>query len=133
MGDGDHGWAAAEFLSFTISVLVRVQQETLLLGAGMPIEWYTSEMEIFVTGAVTRFGTVSWRLRGQGSSVLLTWNVVRNRAQRKVPIIFALPFALGLAHPRLSGFDQGRKSLLLEQDQGSLEIALPDTVYIATT
>jgi len=128
MGDGDHGWAAAEFLSFTVSLLVRVQQDALLLAHGIPVEWYTADMDVFVHGAVTRFGTVSWRLRGQGECAILTWSVVRNQAQRKVPIHFALPVSLGFAHPRMSGFVHGRKFIQLSQDQGSLEIPIPENI-----
>jgi len=125
MGDGDHGWAAAELLSFTISLLVRVQDGQILLGMGIPESWYTPTMDVYVENVVTRHGTISWRLIGQGENAELSWSIERNQAQRKIPAIFALPVPLGFASPHLSSFAQGRSILALDNDHGTFVIPLP--------
>ena len=40
MGDGDHGWAAAEFISLIRDMFVFELQHSLHLGAGLLSEWY---------------------------------------------------------------------------------------------
>ncbi|HSQ41935.1 MAG TPA: hypothetical protein VLM37_06625 [Fibrobacteraceae bacterium] len=125
MGDGDHGWAAAEVLSFLMSLLVRVQNGHLLLGHGIPINWYAPDMDIQANNLVTRHGVVSWRLQGQGTTAHLSWNITRNQLQTRVPARFALPASLGFSHPRLSAFVQGRQTLSLTTDAGEFEIPLP--------
>jgi len=120
MGDGDHGWAASEYLSFIASVLVRVQDGKLLLGFGVPTSWYDEPQGVSVQGVHTRHGTVDWSLKTDGQNYRLQWKVVRNRFQKQVPIQFRLPISLGFSHPRLSTFVEGRSTLVLEQDHGTL-------------
>jgi hypothetical protein len=124
MGDGDHGWAAAEVLSFMLSILVRVQAGKLLLGVGLPNHWYQSEMDVQVKNASTRFGTVSWRLQGKGDRALLRWKIERNVLQKKATAYFGLPMPFGLASPRLTTTYQGHHVIILDSDLGELEIPL---------
>jgi hypothetical protein len=72
MGDGHHGWAAADFLSFVRNVLVRESgADELALLTLLPAEWEGKAVE--VSNAVTAFGSVSYRLRWQGSTAVLEW------------------------------------------------------------
>jgi hypothetical protein len=124
MGDGDHGWAVAEVLAFMTMVLVRIQGGKLFLGHGLPDSWYTPHMNVSVSGACTRFGTVSWQLKGNGDTAILTWKIERNRLQKKVTTYFALPLPFGFNAPRLTTFFQGHHVIMLDTDTGEIEIPI---------
>ncbi|KXB09438.1 hypothetical protein AKJ60_00275 [candidate division MSBL1 archaeon SCGC-AAA385M11] len=68
MGDGQHGWAAAEWVSFVRSLFVREENGTLILGSGVPSQWLTSGQEIAFGPTATPFGPLTfrcWEIRGQ--------------------------------------------------------------------
>lgn len=124
MGDGDHGWAVSEVMSFMLSILVRVQEGVLLLGHGVPVSWYQQGVKIGVENACTRYGSISWTVEKNGNMGLLRWEIKRNGMQKRIPVSFRLPAPLGFSHPRLSSFAQGQGEILLPTDQGTLEIPL---------
>jgi hypothetical protein len=124
MGDGDHGWAAAEIVSFLASLMVRVQQETLCLGYGIPRQWYQKENALGVKNCHTRAGTVSWEVVCQGTQATLNWEIKRNHLQRKLPAYFQLPVPQGLVQPYLTDHSESRRLLRLDEDCGSLPLRL---------
>lgn len=124
MGDGDHGWAVAEVLSLLASLLVRVQDGVLLLGHGVPEEWYNHHAKVSATHIATRHGKVSWSVLCKDHVGILEWKIERNRFQKRVPVSFRLPVAMGISHPRLSSFSQGQMEYLLPTDEGRMEIPL---------
>jgi hypothetical protein len=73
MGDGHHGWAAADFLSFVRTMLVRETPGGLALASMLPESWYGQGVEVH--GAPTRFGTVSFAIRWHGARPALLWEV----------------------------------------------------------
>jgi len=72
MGDGHHGWAAADFLSFVRNLLVResgpLELAVLTL---LPDEWRGAET--VVRNAPTAYGELSYSLRWQGSEAVFEW------------------------------------------------------------
>jgi hypothetical protein len=84
MGDGHHGWAAADFLSFVRNVLIRESgdQELAILTL-LPGEWKGKDQK--VTNASTHFGTVSFSLRWQGDEATLEWEKSSDSATLTVP------------------------------------------------
>ena len=86
MGDGDHGWACAEFLSLVRDMLVRETAGGLHLAYGVPSHW----LEFGVADASTRFGTVDYKLAGG----ILVWQIRRNSFQDRVPLYFKKPDGL---------------------------------------
>ncbi len=87
MGDGHHGWAAAEFLSFVRSMLVRETSDGLELFSMIPESWYGQGVEIH--DAPTRFGTVSFALRWHGARPALLWEL--DRHDPTVPVAITCP------------------------------------------
>ena len=87
MGDGHHGWAAAEFLSFVRSMLVRETSDGLALFSMIPERWYGQGVEIH--DAPTRFGTVSFALRWHGERPALLWEI--DRHDPSVPVAITCP------------------------------------------
>lgn len=73
MGDGHHGWAAAELLSFVRTMLVRETSDGLALLSMIPTRWYGQGIEVH--DAPTRFGTLSFALRWHGARPALLWEL----------------------------------------------------------
>ena len=73
MGDGHHGWAAADFLSFVRSMLVRETRDGLALLSMIPERWYGQGLEVH--DAPTRFGKLSFALRWHGARPALLWEL----------------------------------------------------------
>ena len=76
MGDGHHGWAAAEFLSFVRTMLVREQQDGIALLSMIPERWYGQGLEVH--DAPTRFGRLSFAVRWHGPRPALLWELERH-------------------------------------------------------
>jgi hypothetical protein len=59
MGDGQHVWAAAEWLLIIRNCFLREEEETLVIGQGIPQSWHEQQMPIRFGPAPTEFGTVT--------------------------------------------------------------------------
>jgi hypothetical protein len=77
MGDGHHGWAAAEMLSFVRDLLVReltaAPTPTLALASLVPAAWYGQGWEVH--DAPTDHGGMSYAVRWHGDRVALLWEL----------------------------------------------------------
>ncbi|MFN2556800.1 MAG: hypothetical protein ABR592_07985 [Nitriliruptorales bacterium] len=72
MGDGHHGWAAADFLNFVRNVLVSDTRDGVTAALSLlPPEWMGREVE--VREAPTHAGRLSYRLSWDGVRPVLTW------------------------------------------------------------
>ncbi len=91
MGDGDHGWAAAEFISLVREMLVREQGGELHLAAGVPGRWLAEEAELSLTRATTLAGTLSYRLWRERDRLRLLWELKPNPLSEPMPLYFYLP------------------------------------------
>ncbi|MBF6612837.1 MAG: hypothetical protein IVW55_06875 [Chloroflexi bacterium] len=75
-GDGQHGWASAEWLLLIRALLFRESNPNLLIAPGLPQEWLRSEGKLEVEHAPTRFGVLNYTIewdRG-GRSIALKVN-----------------------------------------------------------
>jgi hypothetical protein len=72
IGDGHHGWAAADFLSFVRNVLVREDAGGLALLTILPPEW--EGQRIAVRDAPTHAGRISFELTWPGGRPVLEWH-----------------------------------------------------------
>ena len=78
MGDGHHGWAAADFLSFVRCLLVREVEDGaghpgLALCSLMPEAWLGHGLEVH--DAPTHHGRLSFALRWHGDRPVLLWEL----------------------------------------------------------
>jgi hypothetical protein len=64
MGDGQHGWAAVEFLQLIRSLFVREESDRLVLGSGLLSEWLRKGETLFYGPTLTAFGRVALRVEG---------------------------------------------------------------------
>lgn len=58
MGDGQHGWAAAEWVMMIRHLFVREEQDRLILGSGLFAEWIQEEKSISFGPTLTPFGSI---------------------------------------------------------------------------
>ena len=118
MGDGHHGWAAAEIVLFLLRCLVSERDETLTLfrdiQPGM-LEWGTNSA---VQGIATSFGTVGCTINYQTREKALcafTLEPVSHRRPKRVEITF--PFSLRRVLPVSSNLE-----IEVEQSEGKTTV-----------
>lgn len=84
MGDGHHGWAAADFLSFTRNMLVReAAGENVALMTLLPPGWEGQPVD--VRDAPTHWGRISYSVRWHGDRPGLLWECERPGVQLTAP------------------------------------------------
>ncbi|MBW3556310.1 MAG: hypothetical protein KY454_05135 [Actinobacteria bacterium] len=84
MGDGHHGWAAADFLSLVRNLLVTEVEGGLVLAAMLPGEWRGQAVEVH--DAPTHFGTLSFAIRWHGDRPALLWELDRRSGSDPVTL-----------------------------------------------
>lgn len=84
MGDGHHGWAAADVLSFVRHVVVReTGEDSVALCPFFPPDWAGQALE--VGEAPTHSGRVSFGLRWHGDRPALLWECERPGVRLTIP------------------------------------------------
>ncbi|MGE0266986.1 MAG: hypothetical protein AB7S78_00840 [Candidatus Omnitrophota bacterium] len=75
MGDGQHVWAAAEWVSIVRNCFVREEDEEkkLVLCSGIPLKWLESPAKLSYGPAPTVFGPVTINLVSDGENVTISW------------------------------------------------------------
>ncbi len=71
MGDGQHGWAAAEWIMMMRNLFVREEGDRLILGSGIFPEWLESGEELRFGPTLTPHGRISISLRQDGDKPAL--------------------------------------------------------------
>ena len=83
MGDGQHGWAAAECLMMMRNCFVREEGDRLLVGSGLFSEWFESDDELRYGPTLTPWGAVTVRIaRPHSEPTLTVYGVWRGKAPR---------------------------------------------------
>lgn len=72
MGDGQHVWAAAEWLMMVRNCFIREEEDRLILGSGIPREW-VREGTVSFGPAPTPFGDMTVFIETQNSQTTLRW------------------------------------------------------------
>lgn len=91
MGDGDHGWAAAEVLMLLRETLIRETGDGLELAALIDADAVKAGTPLICRGASTSHGTVDYTLVRTGEALVLDWTIQRAPLQDPVPTHFRLP------------------------------------------
>ncbi|MCB2173568.1 hypothetical protein KQH65_12590 [archaeon] len=74
MGDGQHAWAAAEWIMMIRHLFVREEQNALVLGSGIFPEWLKTEKSIGFGPTPTPYGPISVRFTPSQNGLKLQWN-----------------------------------------------------------
>jgi hypothetical protein len=72
MGDGQHGWAAAEWVMMIRSCFVREESDRLVIGSGLFAEWFDSDDDLVFGPTLTPWGPVTIRISTPRSQPSLT-------------------------------------------------------------
>ncbi len=89
MGDGQHVWAAAEWLLIMRNSFVREEGNSLILASGIAKRWIESGQALRFGPAPTRFGTVTIALESSGGRCRISWE--GNWRDKPPEIIVHLP------------------------------------------
>lgn len=73
MGDGQHGWAAAEWIMMMRNCFVREEADHLVVGSGLLPEWLDSGRELFFGPTLTAWGPVRVRVKDKQLAVEGDW------------------------------------------------------------
>jgi len=71
MGDGQHGWAAAEWVMMLRNMFIREEPDGLVLGSGILPEWLDARSTLHFGPTLTPWGAATVRLRQSQGEVLL--------------------------------------------------------------
>jgi len=98
MGDGQHVWAAAEWLMMMRNLFVREEDDCLVLGSGIRREWMQSGQSFGIERTLTPVGEVSIRIetrRDDESELRIegAWRAQPPRLEVRVPGYVATPMA----------------------------------------
>jgi hypothetical protein len=74
MGDGQHVWAAAEWVLMIRNCFVREENEGLILCSGIPQIWLDKKQTIALGPAPTSFGDIQISIKPQGENILIEWH-----------------------------------------------------------
>lgn len=91
MGDGQHAWAAAEWVLMMMHLFVREEGDELVLLPGLPVEWLTATDAPIRIGPVnSRFGTMTLQVETDGGGgrclrVDAQWHRVPARVRVQCP------------------------------------------------
>lgn len=75
MGDGQHGWAAAEWLMMMRNCFVREEdgEDKLILASGIPQRWLQPEARLSFGPAPTRYGPVTVAIASHSDRIVVNW------------------------------------------------------------
>ena len=73
MGDGQHVWAAAEWVLMIRNCFVREEENRLILCSGIPQSWLEKNKTIAFGPAPTSFGNIQIFIKPQEQSILVEW------------------------------------------------------------
>lgn len=94
MGDGQHVWAAAEWVMMMRNLFVREEARTLVLGSGLPEEWLRMGETLRFGPGPTQFGPVTVTVRSAEAGIRVSWEAEWHT--RPACILIKLPGRLPL-------------------------------------
>ena len=74
MGDGQHGWAAAEWLLMMRNLFIREEEGELLVGTGLPAEWLQNGEHLACHRTAIASGLISLDMNVEAEALTVTWS-----------------------------------------------------------
>jgi hypothetical protein len=90
MGDGQHGWAAAEWIMMMRNCFVREEADGLVIGSGILPEWLAGGSEISFGPTHTAWGPIHVRLEGLKLILSARWRGAGPQIKIAVPGFLAI-------------------------------------------
>lgn len=126
MGDGDHGWAAAEMINIIRDLFVQEERDRLILGQGLSPDWICSPKPVSIKHANTVFGTVSYDIQKHDNELTVHWQIQRHSHQSPVPVILRIPLSESLRNR----YQTDALTFHLNDDSGEKRINLSDVTNL---
>lgn len=131
MGDGDHGWAASEFINFVRDMFIVEKGGEILLGLGIYDQWYKDGLRIEIDNASTLYGVVSYALSLEADELSISWRIKHNSTHSNAPMFLVLSkdlFAEG-SQTLLKGlhFGSNKIKVLLINDAGVYKFKIKES------
>ena len=79
MGDGQHAWAAAEWVMMLRNMFVREEGDALILGSGIPAHWHYEKETIAYGPTLTPWGALRIEIAFSHEDARLTWHATWHR------------------------------------------------------
>lgn len=73
MGDGQHAWAAAEWIIMLRNIFVREENDQLILCSGVPSTWLNESTELYFGPANTSFGIIEIWVKLNQNKATVKW------------------------------------------------------------
>lgn len=73
MGDGQHVWAAAEWVMIIRNCFVREEENCLILASGIPPAWLSNGERLFFGPGPTSFGSLSLTIKPEKDTIVISW------------------------------------------------------------
>ena len=89
MGDGQHVWAAAEWILMMRSLFLREDNETLVLCSGIPPAWYAMRRDMRFGPTITQYGSITIKIKWHGTQATIRWEASFDT--QEIPVIIHLP------------------------------------------
>ncbi len=86
MGDGQHVWAAAEWVLMQRACFLREEGDRLILGSGIPPEWLAQGQPLAFGPGLTRFGPVTISILARRGKVRVQWDAEWRRKPSAVEV-----------------------------------------------
>ncbi|MCR4336228.1 MAG: hypothetical protein NUV91_00260, partial [Candidatus Omnitrophica bacterium] len=101
MGDGQHVWAAAEWVMMIRNCFVQEEQSSsrLILCAGIPPEWSSREGEMFFGPTLTCWGAIAVKIKVSLKKIQVSWDLVQSANANPPQIEVRLPGYDGVVAP----------------------------------
>jgi hypothetical protein len=86
MGDGQHTWAASEWLVMVRNCLVREEGDRLILGSGVPPAWLAGTESVTFGPAPTAFGPLTLTIVPRIDRIDVSWQASWRRAPASIEV-----------------------------------------------
>ena len=87
MGDGQHGWASAEWVMLMRNLFVREEGDSLVIGSGISKDWLAEGAAISFGPTLTPWGAIKVRLERQKNLLNLSWQASWRGVPPKISIL----------------------------------------------
>ncbi len=86
MGDGQHIWAAAEWVLMMRNWFVREEGETLVIGGGVPADWLAADKPLTFGTTATPHGPVAVEIRPGENTIEVSWSAAWRDGQPEIVV-----------------------------------------------
>jgi hypothetical protein len=113
MGDGQHGWAAAEWVIMIRNLFVREESDRLIIGSGLFADWFDRNDKLSFGPTLTHWGPVTIRVETPRSAPILTidgrWRGAAPRIDVVIPAFLPLADVTEVSVPLKRDFADVRR------------------------